>query len=467
MIRKAALALGMVAAFSAHSQQLSLDSLYSRDTDETRVFANTLTAWRHSMPTPDTQVMSWYTTLDIDLDNTRQGQLRLNLQADSPAAAVTLLPGVDFTGAAVKARVRVANWADLAGLTLVFGSDGIAATNTVTLDLKSRLADPPDGEWIEVVVRVSELERYNDADLARIDFAMIRAQGRPGSHVDVGTVSLLRPATEHAAGTEVKIFDPRFDVTRKLVRNAADTGRLFNYGAQVTRLDVENDAGDARLASDARVLASASFGRVHLAGSLGVLDSATTTTVGSAEAVWQALDPLTLSLGHARNAIDTVEALQADIVQDAFTFAADYTAERWGAYASAAEIDYSDGNDRSMLTTKVHAGVSEKSATHVYLRTRHYRNSDPYSPYYYSPESYGRWLVGVSSRVRAGEHLVVAGHVDAGRQKADGESDLGWTTQLRLESRPAKEWMFKATMGIDQTRPDYRYKYIMGYIVYQ
>ena len=457
----------MAAAFSAHSQQLSLDSLYSRDTDETRVLANMLTAWRNSVPTRDTQVMSWYTTLDIDLDHTGAGQLRLNLQADSPAAAVTLLPDVDFSGAAVKARVRVARWADLTGLTLVFGSDGVAAANTVTLDLKSRLADPPDGEWIEVVVRVSELERYNDVDLARINFAMVRAQGTPGNHVDVGTVSLLRPATDSSAGTEVKLFDPRFDVTRKVVRNAADTGPLFNYGAQLTHLDVENEAGDSRQASDARVLASAAFGRVVLAGSLGVLDSESTTTVGSAEAVWQALDPLSLSLAHARNAIDTVEALQADVVQDAYTFTADYNAERWGAYASAAEIAYSDGNDRSMLTAKVHASVWEHAGTSVYVRTRHYHNSDPYSPYYYSPESYGRWLVGASSRVRAGRNLVVAGHLDVGRQRADGESDLGWTTQLRLESRPGKDWMFKATMGIDQTRPDYRYKYIMGYIVYQ
>ena len=456
-----------MAAFSAHSQQLSLDSLYSRDTDETRVFANTLTAWRHAVPTRDTQVMSWYTTLDIDLENTRQGQLRLNLQADSPAAAVTLLPDVDFSGAAVKARVRVARWADLTGLTLVFGSDGIAAANTVTLDLKSRLANPPDGEWIEVVVRVSELERHNDPDLARINFAMIRAQGTPGNHVDIGTVSLLRPAADRSAGTEVKLFDPRFDASRRVVRNAADTGSLFNYGARLAHLDVENHANDSRQAVDARALASASFGRVLLAGSLGALESESTTTVGSADAVWQALDPLVLSLGYARNPIDTVEALRDDVVQDAFTFAADYDGGRWGAYASATEVDYSDGNDQSMLITKIHASVSERTGTSVYVRTRHYNNSDPYSPYYYSPESYGRWLVGASSRIRAGRHLIVAGHLDVGRQQADGESDLGWTTQLRFESRPSKGWMFKATMGVDQTRPDYRYKYIMGYLVYQ
>lgn len=457
----------MATAFAAHSQQLSFDSLYSRDSDETRVFANTLTAWRHSVPTRDTQVMSWYTTLDIALDNPHPGQLRLNLQHDSPAAAVALLPDVDFAGSAVKARVRVARWADLTGLTLVFGSDGTAATKTVTLDLKSRLVDPPDGEWIEVAVRVSELERYNDVDLSSINFAMIRAQGTPGNHVDIGTVSLLRPATERSAGTEVKIFDPRFDVTRNVVRNAADAGPLFNYGAQFTRLDVENDAGSSRLATDARLLASASFGRVQLAGSIGVLDSESDTTVGSAEAVWQPTEPLVLSLGHARNAIDTVEALQDDVVQDAYTFAADYNAAKWGAYASVAEIDYSDGNDRSMLTTKVHASVWERAGTSAYIRTRHYRNSDPYSPYYYSPETYDRWLVGASSRVRAGQNLVLSGHMDVGHQKADGESDLGWTTQLRLESRPSKDWTFRATMGIDQTRPDYRYKYIMGYIVYE
>lgn len=457
----------MAAAFSAHSQQLSFDSLYSRDSDETRVFANTLAAWQHSVPTRDTQVMSWYTTLDIDLNNTEPGQLRLKLQPDSPAAAVTLLPGIDFTGAAVKARVRVARWADLTGLTLVFGSDGIAATKTVTLDLKSRLVDPADGEWIEVVVRVSELERYNDVDLSRINFAMIRAQGRPGNHVDIGTVSLVRPGGDRAAGTEVRIFDPRLDVSRQVVRNAAETGPLFNYGAQLTRLDVENDAGRSRQATDARLLASASFGGVQLAGSIGALNSESDTTVGSAEAIWQAAEPLALSLGYARNAIDTVEALEADVVQDAFMFAADYNAGRWGAYASAAEIGYSDGNDRSMLNTKIHASVWERAGASVYVRTRHYRNSDPYTGFYYSPENYDRWLAGASSRVRAGKNLVIAGHLDVGRQQADGESDLGWTTQLRLESRPSKDWMFKATMGIDQTRPDYRYKYIMGYIVYE
>src|SRR5574340_1029936 len=74
-------------------------------------------------------------------------------------AAIAMLPNVHFTGATVKLRVRVARWADLTGLTLVFGSDGIAATKTVTLDLKSRLVTPADAEWIEVVVPVSDLER--------------------------------------------------------------------------------------------------------------------------------------------------------------------------------------------------------------------------------------------------------------------------------------------------------------------
>jgi len=457
----------MMTAFAAHSQQLSFDSLYSMDSDDTRVFANTLTAWRHSAPTRDTQVMSWYTTLDIDLGNTRPGQLRLNLRPDSPAAAVALLPGIDFTGAAVKARVRVARWADLTGLTLVFGSDGVAAAKTVTLDLKSRLVDPADGEWVEVVVRVSELERYNDVDLSSINFAMIRAQGTPGNHVDIGTVSLVRPAANGSGTTEVKIFDPRFDVTSNVVRNAAETDPLFNYGAQVTRLDVENDAGDSHQATDARLLASTSFGRVQFAGSIGVLDSKSETTVGSAEAVWQAAQPLSLSLGFARNAVDTVEALEADIVQDALTLAADYNTARWGAYASVAEIGYSDGNDKSMLNTKIHASVWERAGMSVYVRTRHYRNSDPYSEFYYSPETYDRWLVGASSRVRAGKSVVLSGHLDIGRQEADGESDLGWTTQLKLDSRRSKNWNFRATMGVDQTRPDYRYRYIMGYIVYQ
>lgn len=467
MIRRATALLGVVAAFTAHAQQASFDSLYSRDSDELRVVANTLTAWRHRAPARDTRIMSWYTPQDIDLSRPIPGQLRLNLQPGSPAAAVSLLPDTDFTGAAVKARIRVARWADLAGLTLVFGSDGIAAMNTVTLDVPSQLTDAPDSEWIEVVVRVSELERYNDPDLARINFAMIRAQGTPGNLVDIGPVSLLQPGAKGAAGTEVKILEPDFDVATTAAHNAAALGPLFNYGAGFTHLDVRNRAGDSRQASDGRILASVTLGQVRLAGSLGVLDSDTTTLVGSAEAVWQAAPPVNLSLGVARNAVDTVEALGADVVQDAFTFAADYVAARWGAYAGAMDTRYSDGNNRSMLSTKLHLNVWEPAGASVYVRTRHYRNSDPYSAFYYSPETYRRWLVGGSSRARVSKSVVVSGHLDLGRQEADGASDLGWTTQLRIDSSPRKHWTLRATMGVDQTRPDYRYKYLMGYIAYQ
>lgn len=459
--------LGVALTFSAHSQQVSFDSLYSRDSDDLRVFTNTLTAWRHAVPARDTRITNWYTNLDIDLRNTRPGQLRLHLQPDSPAAAITPLPDVDFTGATVRARVRVEHWAELRALTLVFGSDGIAATKTATLDVKRQLVDPTDGEWIEIVTPVSELERYNDVDLAHIDFAMIRAEGTPGNEVDVGAISLLHPATDRAADTETKLFDPRFHVTRAALHNVAGLGPLFDYGAQATHLDVENRTGDSRQAVDARLLGRVSFGHVRLAGSIGVLDSQDVTTVGSAEAIWQASQPLALSLELARNAVDTVEAMEADVVQDALTFTADYTAARWGAYASVAGIGYSDGNDRAMLRTKIHASVWEAAGLSVYVRTRHYRNSDPYTGFYYSPENYRRWLVGASSRVRAGRSVVVSGHLDVGRQEADGVSDLGWTSQLRIESRPIKNWGVRVTMGFDQTRPDYRYGYLMGYLVYQ
>lgn len=464
MIRRIVVALGM-ASFTAHAQQVSLDSLYSRDSDDTRVFANAVTAWRFPATAVDTQMMSWYARSDIDVRNSGPGQLRLGFQTDLPAGAATALPNLDLRGAAVKVTVRAASWHDVAQFTVILGSDGAAANDTVTLDVKGALADPRDGEWIDLVVPVHALEKYNAPDLSRINFAMIRARGKAGSHVDLATVSVVRTDATGAM-REVRIIDPQFDVGRSTLRNAADAPP-FNVGAKVTALDVRNGAADAsRRATDGRLLASAEYGRFSAAASLGVLDARSTTTVGSAEIAWRPGDELVLSLGHARNAIDTVEALDADVVQDATTLTADYANARWGVFAAVADIDYSDGNDRTMLNTKIHAAVWERIGASVYVRTLHYRNADPYTGFYFSPEEYDRWLVGVAARTRTGR-VLVSGHLDGGQQTTDGDESTGWTTRLSIESKPAQRWTLRVTAGVDQTRPDYRYRYLMGQIAYE
>jgi len=267
--------------------------------------------------------------------------------------------------------------------------------------------------------------------------------------------------------SEIKLFNPQLDITNNTINNAASTAAMFNYGAQVTAMRVENAAGTRRHATDSRLLGKLTLGKTAFSGSIGLLDSQFRATVGSAEVIWRITDPLVLSIGHARNVIDTVEAMQADIVQDAFTLSADYNTARWGVFAGLADIDYSDGNRRSMVSTKVHMSIYDKLGASAYVRTRHYRNSDPYTGYYFSPENYDRWLAGVAVRTRVAKYAILSGHLDAGRQTSDGDSSLGWTTRLNLESKPNKNWSFKATMGVDQTRPDYRYNYVMGYVAYQ
>lgn len=486
MIRKIALAVCMMVSITAHSQQTSVDALYSWDTDRTKVSVLSLTGWRFTPSTVDAKVMSWYTTSDIDMHHSGHGQLRLNFQTESPAAAVAMLSRVNFTASAVKLRVRSASWKDVTQFTVIFGSDGIAATQTLTLDVKGQLSNPPNGEWTDIVAPVSGLEKYNAIDLSNVNFVMVRAQGTPGNHVDIATISLapyqVEPVARSGASvlsttsvlalpsstdTEIKLFNPQLDIANNTINNAVDTVAMFNYGAQITALRVENDAGTNRHATDTRLLGKATLGKIAFSGSVGLLDSQSRTTAGSAEVTWRIIDPLVLSIGHARNAIDTVEAMQANIVQDAYTLSADYNTARWGVFAGLADIDYSDGNRRSMVSSKVHMSVWDKIGANAYVRTRHYRNSDPYTGLYFSPENYDRWLAGVAVRTQVAKNSILSGHLDAGRQTTDGDSSLGWTTRLNLESKPNKNWSFKATMGVDQTRPDYRYNYIMGYVSYQ
>ena len=468
MIRTSLFAIGMLSA-TASAQEVAFDVLYSWDSDDARVLAQSLTAWRHAPLATDTQLMDWYTSTDIDVRNSGHGRLRLGFQSEAPAAAAAMLPRIDFRNASVRLAVRAASWDDVGQLTVVFGSDGTSASRTATLDVKHVLKAPRNGEWIELVVPVADLERYNEVDLARINFAMVRAQGKPGSHVDVSTVSLVWPAADNpaAVGREIRVLDPQFDVGGNALRNAGERRLLLNYGARITGLDVRNDGGASSRATDARLLASADFGAVSFAGSLGVLDAHSQTTVGSAELVWRTAAPLTLSLGHARNAIDTVAALEADVVQDATTLAGDYSTPRWGFFAGVADIDYSDGNERAMWNAKLRVSVWERIGAHAYVRTLHYTNSDPYSGYYYSPDEYDRWLAGFSARARVSSRVIMSGHLDGGRQEADGEDSASWTTRVNLDAKPAARWMLRLSAGVDQTRPDYRYRYVMGYIAYQ
>ncbi len=171
----------------------------------------------------------------------------------------------------------------------------------------------------------------------------------------------------------------------------------------------------------------ASIGVARIEGdnyAVGGLDYLYTWTSGNA-----------LGLSLERNIVNSQGGIEDGIVYNALALVGDYAFSPIVNVGAAAGGSYfSDGNQRPFVRTRWNYLLNETYALNTYLKTRSYRNSDPDRPQYYSPRSLNEVSIGLSTRWRAAERVVLSAWADVGRQYTSGDDQSIWSAFVGLVS---------------------------------
>lgn len=174
-----------------------------------------------------------------------------------------------------------------------------------------------------------------------------------------------------------------------------------------------------------------------------------------------------MELGIERELIDSENGLTDRLSSTVYYFNIDLYHEGIDAGLSLVPsyTNFDEGGSRNQLRTKLYKGIGE-TGFHVYVRTRNYWNSDPYNGVFFSPEEYEQYLVGFGFRRVLGEHTVVSGHYDMGRQYIDGYGEPSNTWRLSLNSNITDSISISIDHAVDNYSPNYTYELSTASIVF-
>lgn len=112
----------------------------------------------------------------------------------------------DLSGRNIRIYVKSPNWSLVSQCVLILGSDSWTLANTVTLDIRTGLQNPPNDEWIEIVVPRSSFEVYGSPDWSAINMALFRVKDTGSSFATVKLDS-ISSFTEGQEGVVSITFD--------------------------------------------------------------------------------------------------------------------------------------------------------------------------------------------------------------------------------------------------------------------
>jgi hypothetical protein len=209
---------------------------------------------------------------------------------------------------------------------------------------------------------------------------------------------------------------------------------------------------DAALELDAR-LGAARIGR-H------------THAIGAADALWTLARGQAVGLSFERDIVASVGGIEQGIVSNSLAVVADHAfGERFNVGLAAGTTRFSDTNRRDLLRTRWNLELAPDWGLNAYLKTRSYRNSDPYRPEYFSPRRLGEVSAGLSSRFALSSHAVLGIGADAGSQHTESGTQRIWSYALRLSAprNAALQWSLAVEAstagGVAQTSATGSYRY--------
>lgn len=157
-----------------------------------------------------------------------------------------------------------------------------------------------------------------------------------------------------------------------------------------------------------------------------------------------------LGLGIERDAVNSQLGLQKGLSYTALALVADHAfSDQFTVGLSGGITVFSNSNNRPMLRTRWTYSLDERYGLNAFLKTRSYRNSNPYRPEYFSPDRLHEASLGLSLRLAVVDNVVLNASLDAGRQWIDGSSEPIWSAVLGLASGRRSKVQWKA--GVEAT----------------
>jgi hypothetical protein len=142
-----------------------------------------------------------------------------------------------------------------------------------------------------------------------------------------------------------------------------------------------------------------------------------------------------LGLAFERHVVDSQGGIEDGIVYNSLALVSDYLfSAPFNVGLAAGSTYFSDSNQRPFVRTRWNVALDERYGLNAYLKTRSYRNSDPDRPQYYSPQRLNEASLGLSSRWRAADSVVLSAALDAGMQYTNTDDQPIWGAFLGLAS---------------------------------
>ncbi len=185
----------------------------------------------------------------------------------------------------------------------------------------------------------------------------------------------------------------------------------------------------------------ASFGAAELAGH--------THAIGHLDYLQRVRPSTGLGLSLERQYVTSRRSIDAGITFDHAAAVLEHSFSRQlEVGASLGQAQFSNDNTRTQLRTRWSYELAPDAGRYVYLKTRHYENSNPRRPEYFSPQRLGEWSLGLALRSRLSPGVVLAAEGDYGRQETDAASRPLWglaaalssPRQQKIQWRVALQW---------------------------
>ncbi|MCT9811614.1 hypothetical protein N0K08_13270 [Acidovorax sp. Be4] len=250
---------------------------------------------------------------------------------------------------------------------------------------------------------------------------------------------LVAPLPAVSAGVDVSNDSDGFRVFKPWTQYEAASGWGLRAGWQRYSMDDWSATGRSLLLTHRRDTA-----QYNWMAQLGANTTAGhTQAVGSLDAMHRLGDTTSLGVSLERNVVDSRRGIDAGLNYNAAMLVLDQQLHpRLSLGVAAGSTWFSNDNRRDILRTRWTFTLDEDRGWYAYVKTRNYRNSDPYRPEYFSPARLHDASLGLLWRTALTDKVVISAHVDSGRQVIDGEGQAAWSAGLYLSSprRAAVQW---------------------------
>lgn len=163
-----------------------------------------------------------------------------------------------------------------------------------------------------------------------------------------------------------------------------------------------------------------------------------------------------LTLSTINDFVDNDISIRNRIYHTTYLANLDYEKNRWFASGTIGTSFYSNDNRRDFIRLKLGYILFPEIGLSSYIRTYNYQNSEPNQIYYFDPDKYNRYLIGVQFRKIIYDTILTA-HIDGGTQIVDNKNNFSYSFHIGAKRFITDNLAIDGRIESHQFEPDYRY----------